>query len=294
MMPRPLPRHFRHAIRDIRANSLLHITTLIIISLSILVVGLFGLMVSNVDSMMTNWTSGIRILAYASSSANTTDLARMEAEMARIVPIGTIKRVSKEEGLARLQKKYKDQKHLFSKLKENPLPDLFVIEHAPTDSGDNLDTLVAKLADISGIDSVTYGKKWVQRILKVIQIVKMGISAMGLLFLLITTFIVANTIRLALYTKRDEIEIMRLIGAEEPYIRAPFTIIGLLVGGTGGLFGIGFIYGTYRAFLAQIAPLLTSTSFEIRFLPTPWILVILTGSLLVGWIGCQLSFRKHL
>ena len=295
MPSEPLSRHFRHAVRDLRANRLLHAITLTIIALSILVVGIFGLFAANTDQLVRGWTSEIRILAYAEPGTPSTGLARIEGELARLLPDATIERVSREEGLARLKKRYPTQDALFSNLAENPLPELFIVTlPSSPETGDGLDALSDTISAISGVEFTTYGKKWIRRLLQVIRIFRLVICAMGILFLLITTFIIANTIRLSLYTRRDEIEIMRLVGAEEAHIRAPFTMQGLLIGFLGGSAGLLLLLAAHTAFLRQVGPLLAAAGIEFHFIPTSWMVAIVMGTTFVGWTGCQLSFRQHL
>jgi cell division transport system permease protein len=117
---------------------------------------------------------------------------------------------------------------------------------------------------------------------------------MGSLFLVATVLIVANTIRLVLYSRKEEVEIMRLVGATDGFIKAPFYIEGLIQGALGGIVGLGALFLLFLFISSNVGHNLTSSLFTIRFLSWETFLGIWVCSMFVGWIGCFISLKQFL
>ena len=133
----------------------------------------------------------------------------------------------------------KRQSSLFENLKENPLPDAFEIRMiAATQSWDRLEKIALQIENLPHVDEVEYGRRWIGRFTHVINLFTLAGYALGALFFMAAVFFVANTIRLVLYSRRHEIEIMRLVGAEDQFIKAPFYIEGIIQGALGGTIGL--------------------------------------------------------
>ena len=118
--------------------------------------------------------------------------------------------------------------------------------------------------------------------------------AIGGVFLIATLFIIANTIRLVLYSRKEEIEIMRLVGSNDRFIKAPFYIEGLILSGLGGFVGLTALFAAYHFILSKFQASLSLGSLEISFLSMGQFLLFIGGSMLVGWVGCYLSLKQFL
>ena len=107
-------------------------------------------------------------------------------------------------------------------------------------------------------------------------------------------FIVANTIRLILYSRREEVEIMRLVGATDGFIQAPFFIEGLIQGLSGAIFGLGSLYVAFLFIASNIGQDYFGGGFAIQFFHFKTCCIIIVSSMLIGWIGCYLSLKQFL
>jgi len=187
------------------------------------------------------------------------------------------------------------QSSLFENLKENPLPDAFEIRLiASSQNQEKVEMLATKLESLPQVDEVEYGQRWLGRFTNFFNLFRLTGYVMGGLFFMAALLIVANTIRLVLYSRREEIEIMRLVGATDRFIKAPFYIEGLIQGAFGGIIGLVALFITFMFISSSVKQGLSPALFTIRFLSPGTFCGIILGSTFVGWIGCYLSLKQFL
>ena len=126
------------------------------------------------------------------------------------------------------------------------------------------------------------------------NLLKLTGIALGGLFFMITVFIIANTIRLALYSRREEVEIMRLVGAADNYIKLPFYFQGIMQGAIGGCLGLGLVFASYLFLVSNLDQGPASLMISVRFFPVTISGAIIFSSATVGWLGCYLSLKQFL
>jgi cell division transport system permease protein len=203
--------------------------------------------------------------------------------------------ISKEDALKRLKRQIKRQISLLDELKENPLPDAFEVRMIPSSqSWEKVETLSDKIGSLPYVDDVEYGKKWLGRFTNIVNLFRITGYGIGALFFMAAVFFVANTIRLVLYSRREEIEIMRLIGAADSFIKTPFYIQSLIQGTLGGILGLGILFVTFIIIASNVEHGFLPGSFQIRFLPPAAFFSIVISSMFVGWLGCYLSLKQFL
>lgn len=276
-------------------NRFLNIVTVIIIALSIFIVSTFALFVVNANDIMRSWEKGIRIMVYLKAGASQENRDALETTIRNIEGVADVCFVSKQKALSLLQNQLKGQPSLFEDLKENPLPDAFEIRVAPSPGiKKKVEVLASRLRLVPLIDDVEYGQQWLGRFSNIVHLFRVAAYAMGILFFTASTFIVANTIRLVLYARREEIEIMRLVGASDRFIKAPFYIEGIIHGAVGGSAGLIALFLPFAYLSLNVKQNFTSGFFQIKFLPPGVILLIIACSMFVGWLGCYLSLKQFL
>lgn len=285
----------KRALRDIQDNRLLHIITIVTIALSILIVSAFGLFFVNVNDLLESWKKGVRIIAYMDNSFQPIQIPEVKKKLTRIDGVATVRFVSKEEGLADMKARMKRQSAIFENLRENPLPDLFEIRLSPeTQNWREVEILAARIETLNQVASVEYGQQWIGRISGVFNLFRFTGTAMSGVFFMASVFIVANTIRLLFYSKQEELEIMRLVGATDGFIQAPFYIEGILQGAIGGLCGLLMLYLAYVIVVSNIDTGLAGGFIDVRFLPFSLLMIIIGCAVFSGWLGCFLSLKQFL
>ena len=290
-----MQRFYQRAIKDILENRFLTAITVITISLSILIAAAFALFFINAGDVLNLWQKGIRMMVYL--KPDTSEAGRLDTKF-RLQSIGGVEEahyISKEEALKRLKRQMKHHSALLDNLKENPLPEAFEITvQSSARSSTELQFLAERISALSAVAEVEYGQQWIQRFTNVINLFSLAGYAVGALFFLATVFIVANTIRLVLYSRRDEIEIMRLVGATDQFIKIPFYLEGMIQGGAGTLIGLAVLYAGFLGLTTHFEQTIGTGLLSIRFFSASICLGIVAGGIVVGWLGCLVSLKQFM
>jgi cell division transport system permease protein len=286
---------YKRAIQDIRENRFLNAVTVITIALSILIVSVFALFFINTNDLINHWKKGIRIMVYLKTNTSEAKIPDIKKKFEEMYGVSEAVFISKEEALEHLKRQIKRQISLLEELKENPLPDAFEVRMIPSSqSWEKIETLSDKIGSLPYVDDVEYGKRWLGRFTNIVNLFRLTGYGIGALFFMAAVFFVANTIRLVLYSRREEIEIMRLIGAADSFIKTPFYIQSLIQGTLGGFVGLGILFVAFIIIASNVEHGFLPGSFQIRFLPPAAFISIVISSMFVGWLGCYLSLKQFL
>jgi len=204
--------------------------------------------------------------------------------------VASLRFIPREEALKELNEQ--GLADVTAALGQNPLPDAYV---ATVRSGE-LDLLVADLGKIPGVAHVQADSAWVRRLAALAAIGRLAVGLLAFLLALGLVAVTFNTIRLQILTQREEIEVSKLIGATDAFIRRPFYYFGLLQGVTGGLVALGIVAAALALLNHEVTPLAASygSAFHFAFPPPGDALAIVLFAAALGWLGAQLSVTRHL
>jgi len=287
--------YIRKALTDIFANRFLNTVTILTIAFSILIVSSFSLFLMNTNMLLESWKNSIRVMVYLKPSTDPKTFKTLEAKIRTMDGVESIAFIPQAEALRQLKAQMQRHASLLDRLERNPLPDAFEIRMA-AEKRDlaNVETLARRLERLVAVEEVEYGQKWLGRFSQMIKLFSLAGYLLGGMFLMAAIFFVGNTVRLVIYSRRDEIEIMRLVGAESGFIKAPFYIQGLIQGLLGGVLGLLGLQVAYYAISAQVQQGFGTGVLHIQFLSLPTYGGIILASMLVGWLGCFLSLKQYL
>lgn len=285
----------KRAVQDIRQNRFLNAVTIITIALSILIVSAFALFFINTNDLMNAWKKGLRIMVYLKSNTQKKEIPALKKKIQTMYGVSDTRFISKEQALNQLKTQMKRQSALLKNLRENPLPDAFEIRMvASAQSWEKVEALSHKIESFPQVDEVEYGQRWLERFTNIFNLFRLAGYALGGLFFMAAVFFVANTIRLVLYSRREEVEIMRLVGAADSFIKTPFYLEGIIQGALGGIIGLAALFVGFLFISSNVEQDFAAGFFQIRFLPHIVSIAILLSSMLVGWLGCYLSLKQYL
>ncbi|MDM8517916.1 permease-like cell division protein FtsX [Desulfobacterales bacterium HSG16] len=274
-------------------NFLLNAVTIVTISLSVLIVSMFALFFMNASTMIDFWVKGMGIMVYIEPETDKTIISKIGKNIRSMEGIADATLIPKEEALVKLKKRLEDQAFLLENLKDNPLPDAFEVHPERFfQNNDGIDSIALQIESIPGVAEVEYGREWISMFSRFLKLFKLSAWVMTGLFLMAATFFVANTIKLVFYSRREEIKVMRLVGATENFIRIPFYIQSMIQGALGGIIGLGILYCTFRFLLENSDPNIAAIVSGLEFLSPMLQIQILAGSIALGWTGCFLSLSR--
>jgi cell division transport system permease protein len=284
----------KKALTDIRLNRFLNLLTIFTISLSILAVSVFMLFFENAGRVIEEWNQGGRAMIYLKADFTMDMLPELKDRINGLGNVQGLVFISKDEALDRLKKEISSSSFLKT-LQGNPLPDALEIKMKSYNSLEEVEAFAQKIKTIETVDDVEYGQGWLGKFLKIFNLFKITGYAMCGLFFLVALFIISNTVRLAFYSRKLEVEVMRLVGATETFIKAPFYVEGLLQGFIGGILGLVILLITYLLFSSGMTQGVSSyIYFDVRFLSIKTIILIIFVSTFLGWFGCYLSLKQIL
>ena len=265
------------------------------IALALFVLGGFLIINANLERLSDEWSRTSEMSVYLHDDASDADRASVERLIASGGAVASVEFVSKAEALRRFKQTFADLAATVETLDGNPLPASYEVTLAadgPATSG--LEALAISLREASGVADVRYDREWLDRLVSAIAMVRVAGMILAGLLTLAAALTVANVVRLALYARRDEIEIMQLVGAPTVYVRGPFVMEGVLQGGLGALAALAALAGLFLPLRAPyLAPLAAALNLSaVRFLSPALSLLLLVGGMGVGCLGGVLASRR--
>lgn len=287
--------YFKRAVSDFIRHRFLHGVCIATIALSIFIISAFTLFFINAGGIMNTWQKGIRIIAYLEPGVKQSRRNAMIKRIKSFDGVEDVVFIPRQKAFAWLKKEIGRQSSLLEGLEENPLPDSLEIKISRSALNvKDIEYLASRLRAFNAVNSVEYARKWLARFKGVYDLFRItGIILVTMVFIAIM-FIVANTIRLILFSRKEEIEITRIIGADEEFIRNPFYIEAALLGLLGGITGIALLFISFALSIPTISPSGILPFFTIRFIPPATGIAIVISSMLVSWMGCYFSIRRFL
>jgi cell division transport system permease protein len=257
------------------------------IALATVVLGALLLLSTNIEQALARVASAAELSVYLRDEATSEQRGAIEAVLDRSGVTNGRDYVSKAQALARFRREFADLASLTSDFEQNPFPaslEVRVRDDAERDG--RADALVRRIASMPGVADVRYDREWLARVSSLLNTIRSGGLVLVLLMAAAAAMTVAAVVRLGLHTRRDEIEIMQLVGAPHSYIRGPFVAEGLLQGGVGALIALVLLWAgllLVRAWWgSSLAGILGG---EIVFLPSRLSALVVGGGMLVGSIG---------
>lgn len=286
----------REAVRRIWVSKRTSFVAVAMIAISLLIVGVFLLVAENLGRAAEEWQGKSRVIVYLESDATPQQVDAVGQWLAAKPELARRRMVSREEAMARFKTWFSNLSEVVGQLDENPFPPSFEIDVEPRLAQSPVfhQDIVA-LRGMSGVDQVQYDWEWIERLRRVVNVINIAGLVAGGILAIAAAFTIANVIRLTMMLYREEIEIMRLVGATERIIRGPFLIEGFLQGTLGGLLSIVLLFAAYETARYTLS---TSSSILWGFLFTgflPWekVAALIAGGMFAGWFGSWLSVRER-
>lgn len=299
MSGRELPWYYlQQGLRTISALPMSNTITIMTIAISLFLFSGFLLILKNTDRFISNIGNSLEVTVFLKDSAGSEDVLKFSEELKRSPAIRSVSYVSKEDALATLRGYLQeDSSFLDSLAGTNPLPaSLDILLHADEVGVNQMETIVNRLREHSLVEDIAYGSEWVGKIQGIIKIFRFFGLVILMTILATVVFLIANTIKLVIYSRRNEIEIMKLVGSTDGFIKIPFFIGGVVQGTIGA--SVALILVACAVWLMNFE-LARSTVFgatlpSFLFLTPLSICFIVSIGIIVGAVGSLFAVRQFL
>ncbi len=274
------------SLRRGRASNLVAVAT---IAVALFVFGAFVLVTSSLDRLMARWNTVAEMSVYLAEDATAEQRAAIEAALKTDRIVEGREYVSKDEAARRFRRDFPDLRAAADGLGSNPFPASLEVRLRPAAMpAGEVGRLARSIAQLPGVSDVQYDRQWLDRLARVITIVRWVGLALAAALAVAAGLTIAAVVRLALVGRRDEVEIMQLVGAPIGVIRAPFVLEGVLLGGVGAVVAL-LALALGVAILRARIPADAATLVE--FLPPLSSAALALGGALVGCVGGLIATR---
>lgn len=285
----------QHTCRNMLFTWKSQVMTLVTVSLSVLIFSFFYLIYSNALHVSRELGDDLRLIVYLDENPAPAMQEQYRMKILKFDQVDRIEFISSQQAFKRFEKQLGDNSDVLTGVPADFLPPS--IEVYPIRSLDSL-SRIKRFSDylqtLPGVLKVQYGKEWIERFFSFIRLMRVVIILSGSLLIMTTTFTVAHTIRLTLLSRQQELELLRLVGATNNYIRMPFLLEGALQGLLGASCGIAALLLLFNWIKLQFAGPATLTLLPFTFFPWPIIFAIIGIATLLCAAGSFSTTRKIL
>ena len=285
------------AFQNMRGNLFPNLTTIGIIAITLLIFSVFSLIAFNLASFLKIWENKIEVIVYLKKGIQISELESLLKNTQQIEGIEAVKYVSPSDAMTFMETKLGSQKNLLEGIQPAVLPPSFEIQlKKDYRNSAKIKEVVSRLKQFPQIEEIQYGQEWVETFSGIIHLMRLTQWILGGLLLAAMIFIISNTLQLTFSSRREEIEVMHMVGASPAFIQVPFHIEGLIQGFLGAGLAVLLLLLLFKVFLLYITPLMRGwlAGIPILFLPLETITWILLGGMVLGVFGSFIASMRFL
>jgi cell division transport system permease protein len=273
----------------IRRTPLLTGLSALMVGLALFVVGLFALAAHNLRQALDEVESRVEVVAYLRDDTRPVDVEAATEALGDLEGVDSVEYISKAAARERAISPgfLPEVAEVSADLETNPFPASLEIRFLRGGrTSESVEAVAQAAARYAFVEEVRYGREWVERLFLLRRIGGVSAMILGGAFALVATLIIGTAIRIAIFARREEIQIMRLVGARNSFVHRPFLLEGAATGFLGGLLALILTTGTYRTLKAFL--------YDLEWIPTAWVLGGLATGTLLGVVAASLAVRRYL
>ncbi len=290
---RALAYFFQEAFTSLWRSLLMNALSVGTIAVSLFVLGAFLVVAGSINEVVQRWTQKVQVIFYLEDGVETRVRESLQNRLQEDPAVEAVDRVSRQQALERFHSLFRDLRSLPDDLGENPFPaSLEVVLKSGHRSPAEVERLVHAFEKAPGVQEVQYDLLWIERLATGARLVR-GVGAfLGGVLVLAGVFTISNVIRLTVYAREDELDIMRLVGATQAYVKGPFVTEGMIQGGLGGLLSVGLLWLAVRWLTQGLAAGSDLLGRAPIGLPPGLPAMLVLGGMVVGVAGSLVSLRR--
>ena len=282
------------ALKSIKRNITVSFAAMLTVLVTFFVLGTFTLVGLNFNKTIEDVADKIEIKVYLQDDIKLVNQREVEIKLSEQDGVKAVTYESKDEAFTKLKKDLEGNSGMLEgySLENNPLASSYIVTLEDASYASNVTKAVE---DMTGVESVTNQQELIEKISRVVDFVQILGVILFFVFIGVSIFLIMNTIKLAVYSRRREVGIMKFVGATDWFIRWPFVIEGMIIGAVGSLLATAILYFIYRGVFGFIASnLLIANLVPVSFVLTTLLGGFLLGGIVVGAIGSIAALRKFL
>lgn len=287
----------RRAFRNMKGNLFPNLTTIGIIGISMLIFSAFSLIAFNLTSFLKIWEDKIVIITYLKKGISLNVVEGLLKNARQLEGVETVNYVSPFDAMGFMEGRLGHQKNLLEGIQPGILPSSLEIQLKKDYRNPiRIREVISQLKRFPQIEEIQYGQEWVETFSAIVHILRLTQWILGGLLLIGMMFIISNTLQLTISSRRDEIEIMHILGASPAYIQVPFYMEGLIQGLLGAGVSILSLFFLLKGFFLYIPQSIQTrlADIPILFLPSKTIVWILAGGMILGFLGSFVASVRFL
>jgi cell division transport system permease protein len=265
------------------------------IAIALFVLGAFLVVTSNLERLAEEWSGAAELSVYLDDDIGGADRAAIERDLRGDPAVADVEFVAKDLALKRFKETFPDLASTLGALDENPLPASLDVRLRSSSAAEmSVDALVQRMRATAGVSDVRYHKEWLDRLQRGVRLLRLIGFALGGALIVAAALTIANVVRLALAARRDELDIMQLVGAPQSYVRGPFLMEGAMHGALGSFVALVVLavlfFGSRARFIVPLANALNLSS--VHFLSPVLATGLVAGGLVVGCLAGLVASRR--
>ncbi|MBX4258697.1 permease-like cell division protein FtsX [Clostridium estertheticum] len=280
------------ALKSLKRNKTVSIASVATVAATLFILGVFLLIVFNVNAGVKELGAKLQATVYLQDNITITDKSAIERTLNGVAGVSSITFEDKNDALNNAKKQFGKENESLTKGLEKIFPTAYVVK---VEKPEMVSSVVKAVTGLKGIEKINDGRETVDKIIKITNTLKIVGIVLFAILVSVSLFLIGNTIKLTVYSRKKEIGIMKFVGATDWFIRWPFIIEGMLLGISGAIISTGVLYYAYKLVFEKV----TSGVLGITLI-NPYIILSTTlwqfmlGGLIIGALGSSISIRKFL
>lgn len=284
----------REGIHNVWSNRLMSLASVAVLTSCLMLIGLAFMLYANINVALEDVQDQSVIMVYLEDDVTEDEINAVGQDIRLLADVDTAEFVSKEDAYQQQLESLGDEASLMEGLEENPLPDAYTVELSTLE---NYDTVQAQLKDIDHVATVRGNSDLASQVRSIQRAVTVVCVGMIVMLLLVSLFIISNTVRVTMYNRRLEISIMKAVGATNWFIRWPFIVEGIVLGIISGLLSEGLVFGLYKLTMNAIDSvfqILGDGALPFGNYAVGMLIVFILVGILAGTVGSIVSMSRYL